>query len=102
MKRSPIVMSEMFILILNLFRHFYWKSHSWRFPKCAECGRFHFPATRCNLSRIFWRLSRSDRFRSNYIELTPGDISIVIHCGTILSIPDARRGGWDTIEFSSW
>jgi len=34
----PIVMSEMFILILNLFRHFYWKSHSWRFPKRAEWG----------------------------------------------------------------
>lgn len=54
-------------------------SRCWQFPKCAECGRFRFPATRCNSSGIFWQMSRSDRLRSNYTELVPRDMSIVIH-----------------------
>lgn len=86
-------MSEIFIVILNPFRHFYWKI-AWRFPKCAECGRFHFPTTRCNSSDIFWRSSRSSRFRSNYTELSEIYRSLFIAQDDIINSGcETRRAG---------
>lgn len=78
-------------------------SRRWQFSKRAECGRFRFPATRCNLSSIFWRLSRSDRSRSNYIKLVPGDTPIVIHRAqdTIDSGCEMAAEGTLSAEFSS-
>lgn len=96
----PIVMSEIFILILNLFRHFY--------RKTAAPGGF--PNVSNAIGFIFLR---PDAISQAYFGDRPGRASFELYRvrryinryssrGTMLSIRDARHSGQGTIEFSSW
>lgn len=94
-------MSEIFIVILNLFRHFYWKAAPGDFPNVPNAVGF-VSLQPGAIRRIYF----GDRpGQTGPDRITPSSRRYIDRYSSrrmILSIPDARRDGQDTVEFSSW